>query len=194
MIIDDRIKDEKLQYDINREAAKNQLYHPEKLININILQVKKYYRDQSRIIKQAKFTYSPLGKAFEKQIKTIEDQGEKQIKALKGHGKQLVKYGDEKESSTNSKQKGISEEIGSNRMEEIQDLSKQTDFDHLTFRYKGKTAPKNFIAFKGLSGLYKNIKEGYTTLGKAEEERKKIKLELNKIVKGSKKSENQKVQ
>ena len=179
---------------LTERQLKNQLYHPEKLININILQVKKYYRDQSRIIKQAKFTYSPLGKAFEKQIKTIEDQGEKQIKALKGHGKQLVKYGDEKESSTNSKQKGISEEIGSNRMEEIQDLSKQTDFDHLIVRYKGKTSPKNFIAFKGLSGLYKNIKEGYTTLGKAEEERKKIKLELNKIVKGSKKSENQKVQ
>ena len=35
------------------------------------------------MIGQAKFTYSPLGKAFEKQIKTIEDQGEKQIEALK---------------------------------------------------------------------------------------------------------------
>ena len=30
--------------------------------------------NQSRIIEQAKFAYSPLGKAFEKQIKTIEDQ------------------------------------------------------------------------------------------------------------------------
>ena len=29
---------------------------------------------------QTKFTYSHLGKAFEKQRKTIEDQGEKQIK------------------------------------------------------------------------------------------------------------------
>ena len=35
------------------------------------------------MIEQAKFTYSPLGKAFEKQIKTIEDQGEKQIEAFK---------------------------------------------------------------------------------------------------------------
>ena len=34
------------------------------------------------MIEQAKFTYSPLGKAIEKQIKTIEDQGEKQIKGL----------------------------------------------------------------------------------------------------------------
>ena len=32
---------------------------------------------------QAKFTYSPLGKMFEKQIKTIEDQGKKQTEALK---------------------------------------------------------------------------------------------------------------
>ena len=41
-------------------------------------------------MEQAKFTYSPLGKAFEKQIKIIEDQGEKQKKALEEHGKQLV--------------------------------------------------------------------------------------------------------
>ena len=39
--------------------------------------------DQRRLIEQAKFTYSPSGKAFEKQIKTIEDQGRKQVEALK---------------------------------------------------------------------------------------------------------------
>ena len=38
--------------------------------------------DQSRMIEQAKFIYSSLGKAFEKQIKTIEDQGRKQVEAL----------------------------------------------------------------------------------------------------------------
>ena len=38
--------------------------------------------DQSRIIEQAKFTYSPLGNAFGKQVKTIEDQGIKQVEAL----------------------------------------------------------------------------------------------------------------
>ena len=40
-------------------------------------------RDQSRIIQQFKFTYSPLGKAFKKQIKTIEEQGKKLVDALK---------------------------------------------------------------------------------------------------------------
>ena len=37
--------------------------------------------NQKQMIHQPKFTYSPLGKAFEKEIKTIEDQGEKQIKS-----------------------------------------------------------------------------------------------------------------
>ena len=43
MTIEDQIKDEKLQYDINREAAKYQLYHHVNLINMNILLVKRYY-------------------------------------------------------------------------------------------------------------------------------------------------------
>ena len=39
--------------------------------------------DQSRIIEQAKFTYSPVDKEFDKQVKTIEDQGMKQIEVIK---------------------------------------------------------------------------------------------------------------
>ena len=42
--------------------------------------------NQKQIIEQTKFTYSPLGKAFEKQIKAIEDQGEKQRKAIQNQG------------------------------------------------------------------------------------------------------------
>ena len=38
--------------------------------------------NQQQIKEQAKFTYSPLGKSFEKQINTIEDQGKKQVDAL----------------------------------------------------------------------------------------------------------------
>ena len=39
--------------------------------------------NQQQIIEQAKFTYTPLGKTFEKQTRTIEDQGKKQVDALK---------------------------------------------------------------------------------------------------------------
>ena len=38
------------------------------------------------MIEQAKFTYFPLGKAFEKQIKTIEEQEEKPMKAIQNEG------------------------------------------------------------------------------------------------------------
>ena len=47
---------------------------------------------QKRVIEHAKFIYSPFGKAFQKQIKIMEDPGEKQIKALEEHGKQLAEY------------------------------------------------------------------------------------------------------
>ena len=40
MITDDKIRDEKPQYDIIREAAKISVLSSGKLININILQVK----------------------------------------------------------------------------------------------------------------------------------------------------------
>ena len=43
MTIDDKIRHEKLQYDINRETTENQLYYLEKLVNMIILQVKIYY-------------------------------------------------------------------------------------------------------------------------------------------------------
>ena len=42
MVIDDQVKDEKLQYDINIETAKISAFHQAKLTSMNILQVKKY--------------------------------------------------------------------------------------------------------------------------------------------------------
>ena len=74
MIINDQIRDEKLRYDINREAAKILALSPGK--------IHKYEYLTGEDILPSRFTYSPLGKAFEKQIKSIEDQGEKQIEAL----------------------------------------------------------------------------------------------------------------
>ena len=79
-----QIRDEKLQYGINREAAKisalssGKIHKYEFLSSEDILQ-----SNQQQIIQQTKFTYSLLEKTFEKQIKTIEDQGKKQVDALK---------------------------------------------------------------------------------------------------------------
>ena len=73
-----------MQYDINREATKIALSSGKEK------EKGKLHSDQRRAIAQAKFTYSPLGKALEKRTKTIENQGENQIKAIEDHGKPLV--------------------------------------------------------------------------------------------------------
>ena len=67
MTIDDKIKDEKLQYDINREAEKISVLSSGKIDMYEYLTGEEILpSDQSRIIEKAKLTYSPLGKAFEK--------------------------------------------------------------------------------------------------------------------------------
>ena len=68
---------------LTEKQQKYQDYHLEKLISLNTLQVTKYYLLIKEERKQSKFTYSPLGKAFENQTKTIEEQGKKQVDALK---------------------------------------------------------------------------------------------------------------
>ena len=84
MTIDDQIRDEKVQYDINREAAKISALSSDKIRKYEYLTGENILlSNQQQIIEQARFTYFLLGKAFEKQIKTTEDQGEKQTDALK---------------------------------------------------------------------------------------------------------------
>ena len=84
MTVNDKIIDEKLRYDINREAAKISALSSGKTDKYEYLAGEEILlSDESRIIKQAKFTYCPLGKTFEKQIKTKEHQRIKHAKALK---------------------------------------------------------------------------------------------------------------
>ena len=84
MAIEDKIRNEKLQYAIKREAAKMLALSSGKIDNYEHLTGKEILPlDQSRLLEQAKFTYCDLKKAFGKQIKTIEDQVKKQAEALK---------------------------------------------------------------------------------------------------------------
>ena len=139
MTINDQIRDEKLQYDINREAAKisalssGKIHKYEYLTGEDILPF-----NQQQIIEQAKFTYSPLGKAFEKQIKTIEDKGNKQTKAIQDQGrmKTIKKYAhDAKDTPLISKEKEIFNEHVDERLEKITDLDKKVNSDDLIYRY-----------------------------------------------------------
>ena len=89
-----------MQYDINIKAVKGSALPSRKTDKYKFFTDEEILpSDQSRITEQAKFTYPSLGKAFEKQIKTIEEQGQKQGKALellkpeenKGENKEKIK-------------------------------------------------------------------------------------------------------
>ena len=80
MTVDDDIEDEKLQYGFNREVAKISALSSGKIDKYEHLTGEDISpSNQKQIIEQAKFTYSPLGKAFEKQTKTIKDQGKTKL-------------------------------------------------------------------------------------------------------------------
>ena len=70
MTIDDKIRDEILQHDINRKGAKISALLSEKFDKYEYLTGEEILpSNQRQIIEQAKFTYSLLGKAFKKQTK-----------------------------------------------------------------------------------------------------------------------------
>ena len=103
---------------------------------MNILLVK-IYCHQQHIIEQAKFTYSPMGKAFEKQTKTIEDQGEKQIKAIQDNKKQLANINEDyKNKLLFSKERETFRKIYNERLDKIEELNKKVYYDYQKFLVK----------------------------------------------------------
>ena len=71
MTIDDKIRDEKLQYDINSEAAKISVSSSGKIDNYEFFTGEAILLSNWRqITEEAKFAYSSLGKVLEKNRKT----------------------------------------------------------------------------------------------------------------------------
>ena len=133
MTVEDQIKDEKLQYDINRKAAKTSALSSGKIDKYQYLIGEEILpSNQRQIIEQAKFTYSPLGTAFEKQTKTIEVQGIKQAKAIQDN-KQLVNSNDDdyKDKLLLSKEREIFKDIYNKRLDKIEELNNTIDYDNL---------------------------------------------------------------
>ena len=145
MAVDSKIGDEKLQYDIDREAAKISALSSGKIDKCKYLTGQKVLcSNQRQVIEQAKFTNSPLGKAFKKQTRIIVEQGREQNEAIKVHGKQLLKSSSEKESLLLFE---IFSEFSNERIKKIQYLSKQIDFNNLAYYFKGKSGPKVFADY-----------------------------------------------
>ena len=192
MPIEDQIKDEKLQYDINREAAK--------ISALSSGKIDKYeYRtgeeilpsNQQQIIQQAKFNYSPLGKALEKQRKTIEDQGKKQVKAIQDN-KQIVNKDDDYEDKLLlSREREIFKDIYNKRLDKIDELNNKIDYNNLNYVVAGTGDKYSFDDLDDPLTFLKNIKKGKISMGKAIEQQYNFRKYLNLIRIGNK-NDNQK--
>ena len=151
MTIQDQIKDEKLQYYINSEAAKISALSSGKIDKNEYLTGEEILSsNQQQMKEQAKFTYSPLGKDFENQTKIINDHGGKQVdalesfKSLKRKDLKAIKY----------------EDFYIDKVAEIRNSTKQIDFNDLTYIYKGESGPIGFIGFIGPLHIFKSIYNG----------------------------------
>ena len=137
MTTNDQISDEKLQYDINREVTKKSSLPLSKIDKYECLTAEEVLpSNQKQIMEQAKFNYSTLGKAFGKQIKTIEDQGEKLVKAL--NTLKAIKAYKSNDNENSSKHKEIFDKLSIEKIAEI-NISKEIDFNNLTYHFKDLT-------------------------------------------------------
>ena len=187
MTIEDQIKDEKLQYDINREAAKISALSSGKIDKYEYLTGEEILpSNQQQIIQQAKFNYSPLGKAFGKQTKTIEDQGKKQVKAIQH--KQIVNIDKDsyKDKLLLSKERKIFKDIYNKRLDKIEELNNKIDYYNLEYAVYSRKELIDFSELKDPLTLLDKIKKGEMTLEEAKNYQKNYLNYLKTIRKGNK--------
>ena len=178
MTIEDQIKDEKLQYDINREAAKISALSSGKLDKYEYLTGEEILpSNQQQIIQQAKFNYSHLGKALEKQVKTIKDQGEKQADALKTSYKKLPSIKDFV--PTEKFNPEIIAEI-----KRIEEIEKNIDRDKMF--YEGTSRNYDFRGFKTIRTYGNDIRNNVTSLEAANLEQANLMAHIHDFVKNTK--------
>ena len=136
-----------------------------------------------------------MGKGFEKQINTIEDQGEKQIKAIQdqGHVKTVKKYNyDDEDSAWVSKQKEIFNELADKRLNEISELDKKVNPNDLICRYKGNTPKKEFNSNDNALDLIDKVKNSEIKLAEIKNNQINFISNLAEIKRGSEKTKEQK--
>ena len=163
MTINNQIRDEKLQYDINREAAKTSALSSGKIHKYEYLSGEDILpSNQQQIIEQARFTYSPLGKAFEKQIKTIEDQGKKQVDALN-----TLKSNNQLTIEDVIPKNALNNDEAKKELDKIKEIEKNVDREKLIYETNEYTY--SFKNFQTIKTFGRDIYEGEVTIKEADE-------------------------
>ena len=192
MTIEDQIKDEKLQKGINREAAKISALSSSKINKYQYLTGEEILPlNQQRRIQQAKFNYSPLGKAIEKQRKTVEDQGKKQVKAIQDN-KQLVNEDYYNDKLLLSREREIFKVIYNKRLDKIEELNNKMDYNNLKYVAVNNCTSYNFSELEDPLTFLNKIKKGETSLEEAKDTQQNYLDYLNIIRKGNKNAEQRK--
>ena len=182
MTTNDQIRDEKLQYNINRATAKisalssGKMHKYEYLTGADILP-----SNQQQIIQQAKFTYSPLGKAFEKRIKTIEDQGKKQVDALEN-----VKPKEETKPIEDRSHNQSINELINKRKDLMKELYNSVDYNNLKFEYVDPTKDVSFYEYKDSKELFNAIKNNNIKFSEVKNKQNNFLKKLNDVKIGKK--------
>ena len=160
MTIEDQIRDEKLQYDINKEAVKISALSSGKIDKYDYITGEEILpSNQQQIIEQATFTYSPLGKAFENETKTnaLADLKPKEIKPRETKPNEYGNY-------------------FLDRLAKIRESYKPVDFNDVTYNFKDlRISPVSFIKFKGPLRIFKSIHNGDIPLEDIEKEQQELK-------------------
>ena len=194
MTINDQIRDEKLQYDIDRKAAK-----------ISALSSGKFHKyeyftgedilpsNQQQIIEQAKFTYPPLGKAFEKQIKTIEDQGKKHIDVFENLKLKEETKPIEDKSNNQSRVTIIFNDLINKRKELMGKLYDSVDYNNLKFEYICSTNGVSFYEYMNSKELFNAIKNSQIKFSEVKNKQNEFLNKLRNTYIGKKNSKQKEV-
>ena len=192
MTVNDQIRDEKLPYDINREAAKISALSSDKIHKYEYLTGEDILpSNQQQIIEQARFTFSPLGKALEKQIKTIEDQEKKQVDTLKDlKTKEQIKPTEDK-SNNQSKATVVFNDRINKRKNIMSELHDSVDYNNLKFEYVGHTKDVRFYEYMDSKELFNAIKNNQMKFSAVKNKQNNFLKKLNEV-KRCKKNDEQK--
>ena len=195
MAINGQIRDEKLQYNINRDSAKisalswGKIHKYEYLTGEDILPF-----NQQQITEQAKYIYSPLGKAFEKQIKTIEDQGKKQVDALESLKPKEETKSIEDKCNNQSKASIIFNDLINKGKKIMSKLYDSVVYNDLKFEYASENKDVSFYEYMDSKELLNNaIKNNQIRFSKVKKKQNEFLNKLCKIKIGKKNTEQKKV-
>ena len=120
------------------------------------------------MIERAKFIYWTLEKAFEKQTKIIEDQGETQIKAIEENKKQLYNKQPGNNELLLSKEIEIFKNVYEKRIDKIDKLSKKNDYGDLKFIISSSGTENNFSELKDPVAFLDSIRKREISIKEAQ--------------------------